>query len=282
MKVLHSVIEFQDARREAKTPLGLVPTMGALHEGHLSLIRRAGAENATLAVSIFVNPTQFGPQEDYDAYPKDMDRDLALLKREGAHLVFVPSVEEMYPVGFDTWVEVGALARRLEGEYRPGHFRGVATVVTRLLNIVRPDRAYFGQKDAQQGLIIKRLNADLNLGVEIVVAPTVREADGLAASSRNIYLSPKERQEAPVLYRSLCLAQKMYEGGSRDAEAIRQAITRLIGEESLATIDYVSVADASTLEELEYIAQPALVSLAVRIGKTRLIDNITLSEVRPS
>ena len=276
MKVLHSVTEFQDARRDANTPLGLVPTMGALHEGHLNLVRRAGAENATLAVSIFVNPTQFGPQEDYDAYPKDTDRDLALLEREGAHLVFVPSVEEMYPAGFDTWVEVGALARRLEGEYRPGHFRGVATVVTRLLNIVRPDRAYFGQKDAQQALVIKRLNADLNLGVEIVVAPTVREADGLAVSSRNIYLSPKERQEAPVLYRSLCLAQKMYEDGSRDAEAIRQAITRLIGEESLATIDYVSVADASTLKELEDIDRPALVSLAVRIGKTRLIDNITL------
>ncbi len=276
MKVLRTVAEFREARIDSTPPLGLVPTMGALHEGHLALVRRARAENGTVAVSIFLNPTQFGPQKDYDTYPRDMERDLALLEKEGAHLAFVPPVEEMYPAGFDTWVEVGALTRRLEGEWRPGHLRGVAIVVTKLLNIVRPDRAYFGQKDAQQVMVIKRLNADLNLDVEIVVVPTVREADGLALSSRNVNLSPKERQAAAILYESLRLAQQMYERGNRDAESVRQAVRRLIGEKPLATIDYVSVADASTLEELERIERPALISLAVRIGRIRLIDNVTL------
>ena len=214
------------AQREVARPLGLVPTMGALHEGHLSLVHRAREENATAAASIFVNPTQFGPNEDYRSYPRDLDRDLALLEERGVDLVFLPEPDDMYPAGFDTWVDVDRIASRLEGESRPGHFRGVATVVTKLFTIVRPDRAYFGQKDAQQAQVIRRINADLNLGVEPVVMPTVREADGLAMSSRNAYLNPQEREAALVLYRSLCLAREMYNNGVASASRIRDAMTR--------------------------------------------------------
>ncbi len=251
--------------------------MGYLHEGHASLVRRARSENATVAASIFVNPTQFGPKEDFASYPRDLEADLALLEKEGADLVFTPPVEEVYPPGFDTYVDVGRIAQRLEGEFRPGHFRGVATVVCKLLSIARPDRAYFGQKDAQQCLVVKRLNADLDLGAQIVVAPTVREPDGLAMSSRNVYLTPQERKAAPVLYRSLCLARDLYLGGMKDASEVRRQMRALIeGEPLVARVDYISIADASTLEELDEVRSPALVSLAVRIGKTRLIDNIML------
>jgi pantoate--beta-alanine ligase len=251
--------------------------MGYLHEGHLALVRRARAENTTLAVSIFVNPTQFGPQEDYATYPRDIERDKALLQREGVDLLFIPPVEEMYPPGFDTWVEVGRIGRVLEGEMRPGHFRGVATVVTKLFNIVRPDRAYFGQKDGQQALVIKRMTADLNLGVEIVVVPTVREPDGLATSSRNVYLTPAQRRAAPVIYRSLCQARRLWEEGVRDAGHIKGEVRRILeGEPLIERIDYISVADAETLEELSVIDRPAMLSLAVRMGRTRLIDNILL------
>ena len=277
MKVLETIAEFQKARSGAPALLGLVPTMGALHEGHLSLVRRARQDNSTLAVSIFVNPAQFGPLEDYATYPRDIKRDLELLEKEGVDLVFAPSMEEIYPPTFDTYVEVGALTRRLEGEFRHGHFRGVATVVVKLLVITRPDRAYLGQKDAQQALVIQRLNADLNLGAEIVVLPTVREPDGLALSSRNANLSLAERKAAPVLYKSLCLAQQLWQQGERNAERIREEMSTFIFEgDPLAKIDYVSIADASTLEELERIDRPALASLAVRIGKVRLIDNITI------
>jgi pantoate--beta-alanine ligase len=250
--------------------------MGALHKGHLSLVRRARADDDTVVVSIFVNPTQFGPSEDYARYPRDPDRDLALLRDLGTDVVFMPPVEEMYPEGFDTYVQVEKLSQVLEGASRPGHFRGVATVVTKLFNIVQPHRAYFGQKDAQQLAVIRRLTRDLDLPVEVVGLPTVREPDGLAMSSRNAYLSPEERKAAPVLYRSLEAAQELWRSGVRDVSLIRQRMNEVLAAEPLARVDYVSVADAETLEELETVDRPALVSLAVRIGGTRLIDNVTL------
>ena len=276
MRLLHSVAEMATARTAAERPLGLVPTMGALHEGHLSLVRRARSENTTLVVTIFVNPTQFAPNEDLAAYPRDLDRDIALLEQEGADLVFLPSPEEIYPDGFDTWVSVDRTSAPLEGESRPGHFRGVATVVCKLFNIVRPDGAYFGQKDAQQLQVIRRMNADLNLGVELTAMPTVREPDGLAMSSRNASLNPAERRAAPVLYNSLRAAKDMYADSVRQAPAIREAMQRILDAEPLARIDYVSVADPDTLAELQQIDGPALVSLAIRIGDTRLIDNVVL------
>ena len=278
MRVLETIEAFRETRGKADASLGLVPTMGALHQGHITLIRRARQENDTIAVSIFVNPTQFGPQEDFTAYPRDTEGDMALLKGEGVDLVFSPSVDEMYPPWFDTYVEMGSLANRLEGEFRPGHFKGVATVVTKLLSIVRPDKTYVGQKDAQQALVIQRLNADLNLGTEIVVVPTAREPDGLALSSRNQYLDALERKAALALYHSLCLAQLLWQQGNINAEQIRREMRELIDREPLANIDYISIADASTMEELQAVDCPALVSLAVRIGKTRLIDNILLGE----
>ncbi len=263
-------------RRQLAEPVGLVPTMGYLHEGHLALVRQARAENPSVVVSIFVNPTQFGPQEDFKHYPRDTQRDLALLEKKGADIVFMPSVDEMYPARFSSWVEVGKVTERLEGASRPGHFRGVTTVVAKLLNIVEPARAYFGQKDAQQAIVIKKMVADLNMNLEIVAVPTVREPDGLAMSSRNAYLNPQERQAALVLYQALSLAQKLWSQGEKDAPTIRQQMTALIGKQPLADIDYVSIANAETLDELDTVKSPALVSLAVRIGKTRLIDNVLL------
>ena len=276
MQIIESIAAFRQAYDPAEKPLGLVPTMGFLHEGHMELVRRAREENATAAVSIFVNPTQFGPSEDFATYPRDMDSDLAKLREAGVDLVFAPPVEEVYPPGFDTYIDVGRIGERLEGEHRAGHFRGVATVVCKLLTIVRPDRAYFGQKDAQQCLVVKRLNDDLNLGSEIVVCPTVRDTDGLALSSRNVYLSATEREAALSLYGSLRLAQDMHSQGETDAASIRQRMRRLITESPLAGIDYISIADADNLAELDTIDRPALVSLAVRIGKTRLIDNVII------
>ena len=277
MRVLSTTAAVVEACRGAERPLGLVPTMGYLHEGHLALVRRARGENRSLAVSIFVNPAQFGPGEDFDTYPRDAERDLLLLEREGADLVFTPTLEEMYPRGSVTWVEMGELSRRLEGEHRPGHFRGVATVVAKLFNLVRPDRAYFGQKDGQQAVVIRRMAADLNLGVEVVVAPTVREADGLAMSSRNVHLTEEERRAAPVIYRALSGAQGLWRKGQGDGEALRREVRRVLGGEPLVgAIDYVSVADMATLEELETVAGTAMLSVAVRMGKTRLIDNVVL------
>ena len=276
MQVIESVAGFRQAHDEANKPLGLVPTMGFLHEGHMALVRQCRSENATAAVSIFVNPTQFGPNEDFSSYPRDMDSDLAMLESAGVDLVFAPSVEEVYPPGFDTYIDVGRIGERLEGEHRAGHFRGVATVVCKLLAIVRPDRAYFGQKDAQQCLVIQRLNEDLNLGAEIVVCPTVRDADGLALSSRNVYLSGREREAALSLHRSLLLAQELSRRGETAASSIRQRMRQLITEYPIATIDYISIADVDNLNELDAIDRPTLISLAVRIGKTRLIDNVIL------
>jgi pantoate--beta-alanine ligase len=280
MRVVTTVADMRQARQQMAGPpwrVGLAPTMGALHEGHLSLVRHARAHDDTVVVSIFVNPTQFGRGEDYARYPRDPDRDLALLRDLGTDVVFMPPVEEMYPEGFDTYVEVEKLTRVLEGAHRPGHFRGVATVVAKLFNIVQPHRAYFGQKDAQQLVVVRRLARDLDLPVDVVGLPTVREPDGLAMSSRNAYLSPQERQAALVVYRSLEAAQELWRSGVRDARLIRRRMNEVLATEPLARVDYVSVADAETLEELETVEKPALVSLAVRIGATRLIDNVTLT-----
>ena len=276
MKVFSTIAEFKQARQRVKGSLGFVPTMGYLHEGHLSLVRRAREENNAVAVSIFINPTQFGPTEDLARYPRDPERDLALLEKEKVDLVFMPSAEEMYPEGFSSWVEVERVSERLEGVVRPGHFRGVATVVAKLFNIVQPTKAYFGQKDAQQAVVIKRMVADLNMNLEVVVAPTVREPDGLAMSSRNIYLNPEERQAALVLWKSFNLAQQLWSQGECKADSLRQQMAAFIQKEPLARIDYISIADPETLKELVEIDRPALVSLAVYIGKTRLIDNIVL------
>jgi pantoate--beta-alanine ligase len=276
MQVVRTIAEARALRQKLSGTVGFVPTMGYLHEGHLALVKQARIENSAVIVSIYVNPTQFGPREDFGAYPRELNRDLELLRGEGVDIVFVPSDDEMYPPEFSSWVDVEKVTERLEGASRPGHFRGVATVVAKLFNIVQPSRAYFGQKDAQQAVVIKRMVADLNMGIEIVIVPTVRESDGLAMSSRNIYLSPRERQAATILFRALTLARQLRRGGEKDAGKIRRQMTSLIQKEPLARIDYVSIADAETLEELNLIDRPALASLAVRIGKTRLIDNMLL------
>jgi len=248
MKILERIDDMKRLRRQLAEPVGLVPTMGYLHQGHLALVRQARAENPWVVVSIFVNPTQFGPQEDFDSYPRDTRRDLALLEKEGTDVVFMPSVAEMYPEPFNSWVEVGRVTERLEGASRPGHFKGVTTVCAKLFNIVQPTRAYFGQKDAQQAVVIKKMVTDLNMDLKIITLPTVREPDGLAVSSRNTYLNPDERQAAVVLYQALSLAQKLWSQGETDAQRLRQEMTKLIQK------------------------QP----LAVKIGTTRLIDNIVL------
>jgi pantoate--beta-alanine ligase len=276
MDVLTTIAEMRAVKASAPGSLGFVPTMGYLHEGHLTLVRQACADNDIVCASIFVNPTQFGPNEDFARYPRDPERDLALLKKEGVDLIFMPAAEEMYPPGAETFVDPGPVAEVLEGALRPGHFRGVATIVLKLFSIVQPTRAYFGRKDAQQIVVIRRMVRDLNLPVQVVPVDTVREPDGLAMSSRNVYLSPEERKAALVLWESLQLAKNLWMRGTRDAAAFRQRMTELIQSEELARIDYVSVAHPETLQELDRIQGPAIVSLAVRIGLTRLIDNITL------
>jgi len=283
MKLITTAAEMEAEWAAMKGRVGLVPTMGALHEGHLSLVRRARRDAEHLVVSVFVNPTQFGPQEDFAAYPRDPDRDLLLLEAEGVDVVFAPTAEEIYPPGFDQWVEVrGLLTERLEGEFRPGHLRGVTTVVARLFCIIRPQRAYFGEKDAQQLRVVRRMVEEQRLPVEVIGLPTVREPDGLAMSSRNAYLSAEERKAALVLPRALELARRMVEDeGVRDAAAVRRAVEELIRREPRACIDYVAVADYETLEELAEIDRPALLLLAVRIGATRLIDNAALTPRSP-
>jgi len=276
MQVVKAIDEIRELRQSLTGSVGLVPTMGYLHQGHLALVKRARADNSTVVVSIFVNPTQFGSGEDLTTYPRDLHRDLELLEEEKTDIVFVSSDEEMYPPGFSSWVDVEKVTDHLEGASRPGHFKGVATVCAKLFNIVQPTRAYFGQKDAQQAIVIKRMVADLNMNLEIVIVPTVRESDGLAVSSRNIYLNPEQRRAAAVLFKALSLAKQLWQDGEKDADKIRCQMTSLTQEEPLAQIDYVSIADSNTLEELKHINCPALASLAVRIGKTRLIDNMLL------
>ena len=276
MQVVETIAAMRRIRKQLEEPVGFVATMGSFHEGHLSLVRKARAENPSVVVSIFVNPAQFGPTEDFNTYPRDLPRDLALLEKERVDVAFVPLVEEMYPPGFNSWIDVEGVTERLEGASRPGHFRGVATVVNKLFSIIRPDVSYFGQKDAQQALVIKKMVRELNLDIEIVTLPTVREPDGLAISSRNVGLNPAERKTAPVLHRALCLAQELWGKGGKDAESIRKQMRELIQKEPLATIDYISIADPETLEEMDEVRAPALVSLAVKIGKTRLIDNVVV------
>ena len=275
--VARTIADLRMALRAPAAPLGLVPTMGYLHEGHLSLVEAAKAQCPTVVVSLFVNPTQFGPNEDFEDYPRDEDRDLDLLGDAGADIAFIPSVEEIYPAGDSTRVRVGGLTEVLEGERRPGHFEGVATVVSRLFLMVQPDRAYFGEKDAQQLAVLKRMTADMQFPIEVVGCPTVREPDGLALSSRNIYLTPEERAQAPALQAALQAAVAAFEDGVRDASALRSRVRDLIAAQPLAEIDYISLADSETLAELEgLIKPPALLSLAVRFGAARLIDNVTL------
>lgn len=274
MQVIETVADFRQARA-AVGALGLVPTMGYLHEGHLALVRRARAENEAVAVSIFVNPTQFGPSEDFSRYPRDVERDLRLLRQEHVDLVFAPGVAEMYPDQYHTYVDVEHVTAPLEGAARPGHFRGVATVVCKLFNITQPTRAYFGQKDAQQTVVVRQMVRDLNMPLEIVIVPTVREPDGLAMSSRNVYLSPEQRAAAPVLYRALTAARQQFAAGERHGEALRQIMRHVLAAEPLAQVEYVSVADPDTLQELDDVGpNGALFSLAVRFGATRLIDNM--------
>jgi pantoate--beta-alanine ligase len=276
MKVFDEIARFREWRRKLGGTVGFVPTMGYLHPGHIALVRRAKAENKHVVVSVFVNPAQFGPREDFAAYPRDIERDESLLKEEKVDALFMPDLEEMYPERYSTWIDVEGITGRLEGASRPGHFRGVATVVTKLFNIVEPTRAYFGQKDAQQLAVIRKMVADLNMNVTIEAVPTVREIDGLAMSSRNVYLGPDERESAAVLYKALTTTLKLYEKGERNAGKLRREMTSLIESEPGAAVDYVSIADAETLDELDVIENPALVSLSVRIGSTRLIDNMTL------
>ncbi len=277
MQVVTTLAELRNARALLPEPVGFVPTMGYLHEGHLSLVRRARAECAGVTVSIFVNPTQFGPGEDLATYPRDLPGDLRLLEGEGVDLVWTPTPEVMYPPDFQTWVTVEEVARPLEGAHRPGHFRGVATVVAKLFNAVQPHRAYFGQKDAQQAVVIRQMVRDLNFPIEIIVCPTVREADGLAMSSRNSYLTPQERQAATVLYRALSAARAAFADGERDAERLRRLVAEIIAAEPLARLQYVSCAHPETLQELETVADAALLSLAAFVGRTRLIDNLLLA-----
>jgi pantoate--beta-alanine ligase len=265
-------------RREQDKTIGLVPTMGALHQGHLSLVREARQMCDIVVVSVFVNPAQFGPSEDYQRYPRDLTKDTALLTDYNVDYIFAPPVEEIYPRGYSTYVTVEGLSDQLEGASRPGHFRGVATVVTVLLNIIRPDFAFFGQKDAQQALIIKRLVRDLAFDTEILVLSTVREDSGLAISSRNAYLSDEEHEAAQVIRRALVKAREAYKGGERSAGKLADIVRSTIEAEPRARIDYVSVTDAETLEKLDKLDERAiLIAVAARIGKTRLIDNIVVN-----
>ena len=277
MQIITSKDEMRRLCRQAPRPLGLVPTMGALHAGHLSLVDRARADSETVAVSIFVNPTQFGEGEDFAEYPRDLDADLEMLRQRGVDLVFTPDVSEVYPPGFDTWVDVGPIADRLEGAARPGHFRGVATVVAKLFGTVGPERAYFGQKDGQQTVVVKKLARDLDMGIEIVVLPTVREPDGLAMSSRNVRLSPDQRRAAAAVYRALCSGGDLWSAGERSASRISEAVRGVLENEPLlGSCDYVSLAATDTLEELDQAKPGTMLSTAVHLGPVRLIDNVIL------
>jgi pantoate--beta-alanine ligase len=273
--VLRTRAELRDALADVPRPLGLIPTMGWLHAGHRSLMRRARADNATTIATIFVNPRQFNEAADFQQYPRNEGRDLAVCEEEGIDLVFAPGVEEVYPRGFDTVVSVGAVARPLEGAARPGHFEGVATVVAILFDLIGAEHAYFGQKDAQQVMVIRQMARDLAIPTEVIACPTVREPDGLALSSRNVHLTPAERAAAPVLRRALLAARDRWVAGERSGDALRAAMHGILAAEPLATPAYVSVADGRTLAELDRVmdGEPALLSLAVRFGSTRLIDN---------
>ncbi|MDX1521826.1 MAG: pantoate--beta-alanine ligase [Anaerolineae bacterium] len=278
---MNVAVEISDLRRErradSQATWGLVPTMGYLHEGHLSLVRRARQENDRVGVSIFVNPSQFNDPADLAVYPTDLDHDLALLEAEGVDVVWTPTPQIVYPDHYQTYIEVEQVTRPLEGASRPGHFRGVATVVAKLFNVFQPQRAYFGQKDAQQVVVIRRMVEDLNFDIDLIICPTVREPDGLALSSRNVNLSPKARAQAPALYEALTTAQAALLGGEREAKTLRQMMERIINAAPLAKIDYISIADPTTLAELEIVENGALLSMAVWVGGVRLIDNLMVT-----
>jgi len=262
--------------KEQGKKIGLVPTMGFLHEGHLSLVDMAKKSSDVVVVSIFVNPTQFGPDEDYNRYPRDLVRDKKLLRERGVDILFIPTVKDMYPNGYTTYVEVEKLSSVLCGRSRPTHFRGVTTVVAKLFNIVKPDIAVFGEKDAQQAIIIKRMVRDLNFPIKIIIGPTIREKDGLAVSSRNTYLSEDERKDAPILYQALLLAKNLIENGERDVNKIISSMKKLIQKKGSAKIEYISIVRKDTLEPIRWIQGEVLIALAVWFGKARLIDNITM------
>lgn len=276
MEIIEAIEPLRAALTHLARPVGLVPTMGFLHAGHLALIERARKETRSLVVSVFINPEQFGPHEDIKTYPRDMGSDFVKLEEAGVDLVFTPSTSEVYPPGFASYVEVGQIGERLEGKYRPGHFKGVATIVCKLISLVRPERAYFGEKDYQQTKVVAQLNIDLNLGSEIMVLPTVRESDGLALSTRNTYLDSRERDAAAILYRSLSLAREMVSDGIRDAEKVRCRMKAAICTEPLSEVDYISIVDEATLKEIDSINDSARALVAIRIGKIRLIDNMSL------
>lgn len=278
MKTVETLQELREARGQLKGQVGFVPTMGFLHEGHLSLVKIAAQHSEHVLASIFVNPSQFGPNEDLDAYPRDIPRDLELLEAAGVDLVWLPSAKQMYPENYQTWIDLEDVTQFLEGAKRPGHFRGVATIVAKLFNAVQPDVAVFGQKDAQQVAVIKQMVRDLNMPVDILVGPIIRELDGLAKSSRNTYLNKAERQAATVLHRALRRAEAAFKGGETNAEVIRDLMRATIEAEELARLEYVSCADVHLLKELEQIEDQALLSMAVYVGKTRLIDNLLLQK----
>tara|TARA_B100001750_G_C15483804_1_gene587116 strand:- start:232 stop:1065 length:834 start_codon:yes stop_codon:yes gene_type:complete len=274
MRIVSKVSEMLAIQKDLERPLGLVPTMGALHRGHESLVNQSLKDNNSTVVSIFVNPSQFNATEDLEKYPKPLSTDLALLEKSGVDIAFLPDNEDMYPESFETWIEVEKTSAILEGQSRPGHFKGVATIVTKLFNIVKPDKAYFGQKDAQQLNIIKRLNEDLNIYVSIIDMPTIRDENGLAVSSRNAFLSDQERDAAHILFQSLSKAREMIIAGQCDTSTIRNGIMKMLGDSDLISVDYVSLSKLNSLKELTIIEKPVLISLAVTIGNTRLIDNI--------
>lgn len=277
MKEVVELVELKKERALLKDPVGFVPTMGYLHNGHISLVKQAKETCASVVASIFVNPAQFGPNEDLNAYPRDIPGDLKKLEIAGVDLVWLPTPEIVYPKDFNTWVNVEGVSEPLEGAMRPGHFRGVATVVAKLFNSVQPQKAYFGQKDAQQVAVLKQMTRDLDFPIEIVVGPTVRDPDGLAMSSRNSYLDPQQRKAATILYRALNAAQAAYSAGERSGQALRDLMQKTIEGEPLARMQYISCADRDTLRELDMIEKGALLSMAVYVGKTRLIDNLILN-----
>jgi len=276
MKTVESFLDLLDSLNKLKRPMGLVPTMGFLHEGHLSLVRKAKDECKSVVVSIFANPTQFAPDEDLENYPRDIERDLNLLSGVGTDIVWIPTVETMYPENFQTWVDVENITKVLEGQSRSTHFRGVTTIVSKLFNAVKPEKAYFGQKDAQQLVVIKQMVRDLNYPIEIVVCPIIRETDGLAMSSRNSYLNEKERQAALCLSHGLNLARNAYKNEKLEAEELKKIVVNQINQEPLVKLVYVSCADPDTLQELDGEVEYCLLSLAVIVGQTRLIDNLVL------
>ncbi|WP_018467470.1 pantoate--beta-alanine ligase [Calidithermus timidus] len=281
MRLVRTIPELREvlAKERQVGSIGLVPTMGYLHQGHLSLVEASRAQNRFTVMSIFVNPTQFSPSEDFARYPRDLERDRAMAEAAGVDLLFHPEAAEMYPAGYQTYVTVEGLSERLCGRFRPGHFRGVATVVSKLFHLVQPQRAYFGQKDAQQVAVLRKMVRDLNFDLEIVVCPTVREPDGLALSSRNVYLSPAERQAATVLSRALFWAQDRVREGEREAAVLLEGMRRMLEAEPLCRLEYLEIVDAENLEPLTHLGGDVLIALAAHFGKTRLIDNVLLEGV---